>query len=470
MRFYSFFCTTFLLVDLACWAGNAGAASDTVSTGSQSVTAGENLPDLGGTTTSQSEFEQTLSQYLKGLSSANDTSTDDSSAIFKDWAFDNARDYVSSRVAKEAQSLLAPAGQASFSLLVDQDGNFAGTQGALFTPWNEDAQGLTWTQLSISDQDEGVVGNAGIGQRWNQGNWLVGYNSFYDLLMHGHEQRGGLGAELWGQSLRLSANYYYPLTGWHNSSTTRSRRLARGYDINARAWLPFYHHISTTVSFEQYFGQHVDLFDSGTGYHNPYAVNVGLNYTPVPLLTLTAQHKQGENGEVQNNLGLKVNYRFGVALDRQLSADEVATVQSLRGSRYDAPERNNIPVLEYKQRKTLSVWLATPPWDLQASETVSLKIELRNRYGIRNISWQGDTQALSLTAPTKRRDTTGWTVIMPQWNDAEGATNQWRLSVIIEDTKGQKVTSNWITLKLTPPVTADIPGNSIEYKLLPEEN
>lgn len=122
MRFYSFFCSTFLLTGLPWWACNAGAATETVYTGSQSVPAGENLPDLGGTTTSQSEFEQTLSQYLKGLSSASDTSTDNSSVIFKDWAFDNARSYISSRVAKEAQSLLAPAGQASFSLLVDQDG------------------------------------------------------------------------------------------------------------------------------------------------------------------------------------------------------------------------------------------------------------------------------------------------------------------------------------------------------------
>lgn len=104
--------------------------------------------------------------------------------------------------------------------------------------------------------------------------------------------------------------------------------MARGYDVTAKARLPWFHHLNTSVSVEQYFGDNVDLFNSGTGYHNPVAVNLGLNYTPVPLVTLTAGHKQGESGESQNNLGLKLNYRFGVPLAKQLSADEVAATRS----------------------------------------------------------------------------------------------------------------------------------------------
>ncbi len=70
--------------------------------------------------------------------------------------------------------------------------------------------------------------------------------------------------------------------------------MAAGYDVTAQARLPFYQHINTSVSVEQYFGDSVDLFHSGTGYHNPVAVSVGLNYTPVPLVTVTAKHKQGK--------------------------------------------------------------------------------------------------------------------------------------------------------------------------------
>lgn len=90
--------------------------------------------------------------------------------------------------------------------------------------------------------------------------------------------------------------------------------MARGYDVTAQMRLPFYEYLNTSVSVEQYFGDSVDLFDSGTGYHNPVAVKLGLNYTPVPLVTVTAQHKQGESGLSQNNLGLNLNYRFGVPL------------------------------------------------------------------------------------------------------------------------------------------------------------
>ena len=68
--------------------------------------------------------------------------------------------------------------------------------------------------------------------------------------------------------------------------------MARGYDVTAKARLPWFHHLNTSVSFEQYFGDNVDLFNSGTGYHNPVAVN-GAELYPVPLVTLTAAHKQG---------------------------------------------------------------------------------------------------------------------------------------------------------------------------------
>ncbi len=280
----------------------------------------------------------------------------------------------------------------------------------------------------------------------------MGYNTFYDNLLDDNLGRAGLGAEAWGEYLRFSANYYQPTNSWEYQSATLQQRMARGYDVTAQARLPFYQQLNTSVSVEQYFGDSVDLFDTGTGYHNPVAVKLGVNYTPVPLVTFTAEHKQGENGVSQNDLGLKLNYRFGVPLAKQLSAGEVAESRSLRGSRYDSPTRNNTPVFEYRQRKTLSVFLATPPWDLQPGETVALKLQINSTHGVRSITWQGDAQALSLTPPANGRSSEGWTLIMPRWNSAEGATNSWTLSALVEDEKGQRVESNTIELKLTEPV------------------
>ncbi|EJO8022468.1 inverse autotransporter invasin YchO, partial [Salmonella enterica] len=37
------------------------------------------------------------------------------------------------------------------------------------------------------------------------------------------------------------------------------------------------------------------------------------------------------------------------------------------------------------------------------------------------------------------------------WDHREGAANRWRLSVVVEDEKDQRVSSNEITLALTEP-------------------
>jgi hypothetical protein len=183
-------------------------------------------------------------------------------------------------------------------------------------------------------------------------------------------------------------------------------------------------------------------------------------------VTISAEHKQGESGVSQNNLGMKLNYRFGVPLKKQLASSEVAAFTSLRGSRYDSPERSNLPVVGYRQRKTLSVFLATPPWDLQPGETVSLKLQVRSRFKIKSLTWQGDSQALSLTPPVNSSSTDGWTVIMPAWDYGDGAQNRWHLSVVVEDEKGQRVSSNEITLVLTEPLVT-FPAASSDSLLMP---
>ncbi|MDM2993904.1 MULTISPECIES: YchO/YchP family invasin [unclassified Citrobacter] len=428
----------------------------------------DGLPDLGMTPESH-EGEKQFAEMVKAFGEASMTDNGlDTGEQARQFAFGQVRDAVSEQVNHQLESWLSPWGNASVDLRIDNEGSFTGSRGGWFIPWQDNTRYLTWSQLGLTQQDDGLVSNVGIGQRWARDGWLLGYNTFYDNLLDENLQRAGFGAEAWGEYLRLSANYYQPFASWHEQTTALEQRMARGYDVTAQMRMPFYQHLNTSVSVEQYFGERVDLFDSGTGYHNPVAVKLGLNYTPVPLVTVTAQHKQGESGVSQNNLGLNLNYRFGVPLNKQLSASEVAESQSLRGSRYDNPQRNNLPTMEYRQRKTLTVFLATPPWDLQPGETVPLKVQIRSRHGVHHVTWQGDTQALSLTAGAKADSAEGWTIIMPAWDSSEGATNRWRLSVVVEDEQGQRVSSNEITLSLTEPFMA-MPDNAPRWKLLPEE-
>ncbi|GLR09519.1 YchO/YchP family invasin [Mixta theicola] len=411
------------------------------------------LPSLGGDVSSEDAFSTRLAQIAKSIGEASNNTSDVSFGQQAGvWAFNHLRDEVTDRLVNEGQSLLSPYGTAQLSLQVDMEGNFIGSGGQLLTPWQDNYQYLTFSQLGVTQTDEGLVGNAGLGQRWVAGNWLLGYNALVDRQLDSGLQRASLGTEAWSNFLRLSANYYAPLSGWRNSSSQQNR-MARGYDITTQGYLPFYRQLGVSVTWEQYLGDEVDLFNSGSLEKNPTAVKVGVNYTPVPLLTFTASHKAGESGQSQDQLGMQINYRPGVALSKQLSANNVAGARSLRGSRYDLVERNNTPVLEFRQRKTLSVFLATPPWRLSSGEALTLKLQIRAANEITAVSWQGDTQALSLTPPPNNRSPQGWTVIMPAWDNTPGASNQYRLSVTLEDNKQQRVTSNWITLQLTPPMS-----------------
>ncbi|WP_130834885.1 YchO/YchP family invasin [[Erwinia] mediterraneensis] len=418
----------------------------------------DTLPSLGSQDESAA-FSKKLATVAKSIGEASQNSSDQTLGQQASlWAFNQLRDEVTERVESEGQALLSPYGMAELDINVDMTGNFNGTGGQLTTPWADNYRYLTFSQLGFRQSEEGTLGSAGLGQRWIAGNWLLGYNAFVDRQLETGSQRASLGTEAWGNFLRFSANYYTPLSGWNDGSDLTQQRMARGYDITTQGYLPFYRQLGVSLSWEQYLGEEVDLFDSGSGYHNPSALSLGVSYTPVPLVTVSASHKEASSGENQDQLGLKLNYRFGVALRQQLSADNVAETRSLRGSRYDSVTRSSTPVLEFRQRKTLTVFLATPPWQLHPGESLPLKLQIRAANPITQVSWQGDTQALSLTPSADNNDPQGWSIIMPPWDSTPGASNEYHLSVTLEDSKQQRVTSNWITLKLQEPVALQTPS------------
>lgn len=419
------------------------------------------LPVLGGTSAPDAALEKRVAQVMKSIGEASMNSDDDESlgSSARQWAFDHFRDEAASRAESEGKQLLSPYGRASLTLAVDDRGNFEGTSAQLVTPWQDNYAWLTFSQIGLQQTHHGLVGNAGLGQRWKAGSWQFGYNGFIDSLVASGQQRGSLGAEAAGHFLRVSANYYQPLSGWRQSGDVIQQRMAHGYDITTEGYLPFYQQLGVSLSYEQYLGDNVDLFNSGTYGSNPAAIELGIHYTPVPLFTFTASRKTADTGETQDQLGLKMNYQIGVALSQQLSASNVAVSRSLSGSRYDPVSHNNTPIMEFRQRKTLSVFLATPPWQVQPGEVLPLKLQIHNANPIKSISWQGDTQSLSLTSPANSNNPQGWSIIIPQWDNSPDASNEYHLSVTLEDSRQQRVTSNWITLKLISPVALETHGD-----------
>lgn len=424
------------------------------------------LPDLGNDADGSSDYARQLAEIAHAIAEQNDSNSDTSLGHSAGlWAFDHFREQLNKRINQESQSLLSPYGHASVNLDVDLDGNFDGTSASLLSPLSENERYLTYSEMVLSASTPGTTGSFGVGQRWNQGSWLFGYNAFLDHLFNRHLDRASVGSELWGNFLRLSANYYLPISGWQQNSVSQMDRMARGYDITSQGYLPFYRQLGVSISWQQYLGDNIDAFDSGNTYRNPSALSLGVTYTPIPLVTFSASHKTGTGGESQDLFGLKLNYRFGESLQAQLSPDNVAEARSLRGSRFDTVTRNNSPVLSYRHRSHVSVFLATPPWQLSAGESLPLKLQVSGARHIREIHWQGDTRVLSLTPPSDPTGLQGWSIIMPPWSNEADASNEYHLAVTVV-TANDTVTSNTITLKLTPPLMPDNLGNSDQYDLM----
>ena len=417
------------------------------------------LPDLGssvknGQSSQTQVFETKVATTLKEFGETTSTSDDP----LREGAETLALQQAARLVKQETSSLLSPLGTTTMNIDVS-GGNLSGSSAALLSPLYSSKSLLTYSQVGIQHVSGADIGNFGLGQRWSRGAWMLGYNAFIDDDFVSDLKRGSVGAEAWTDYLHFSANYYQPISGYspESENATTLRRMAAGYDIRTRAYLPFYRQIGATLTYQQYRGDHVDLFGDGTYQSNPSALSLGVNYTPVPLFTLSAERQEGQSGDNQNLLQLSLTYKLGVPLSQQLSPDYVSDSHSLRGSRVDTVDRNNIPVLEFRQRKTLSVFLATPPWTLQPGESLPLKLEIHAANKIQALSWQGDTQALSLTSAKTNSDPDGWTVIVPKWDDSPNANNTYHLSVTAVDSKQQHVTSNWITLTVAPPPLSAYP-------------
>ncbi|WP_409520040.1 inverse autotransporter beta domain-containing protein, partial [Pantoea sp.] len=140
----------------------------------------DNLPALGYQDQSSSLSKQ-LATIAKSIGEASQSSSDSSFGQQAGlWAFNHFRDEVTQRVEDEGQALLSPYGTAQLDLNVDINGNFNGSGGELLTPWSDNYRYLTFSEVGLHQSDEGLLGSAGLGQRWVAGRWLLGYNAFVD--------------------------------------------------------------------------------------------------------------------------------------------------------------------------------------------------------------------------------------------------------------------------------------------------
>ncbi|WP_416359718.1 Ig-like domain-containing protein [Escherichia coli] len=187
--------------------------------------------------------------------------------------------------------------------------------------------------------------------------------------------------------------------------------------------------------YEQYYGDEVALFDKNDRQSNPHAITAGLNYTPFPLLTLSAEQRQGKQGENDTRFAVDLTWQPSSSMQKQLNPDEVAGRRSLAGSRYDLIDRNNNIVLEYRKKELIRLSLLDPVKG-KSGEIKPLVSSLQTKYALKGYN----IEAAALEAAGGKVSTSGKdiTVTLPgyRFTNTPETDNTWSIDVTAEDVKG----------------------------------
>ncbi|EJF5505636.1 inverse autotransporter beta domain-containing protein [Salmonella enterica] len=354
-----------------------------------------------------------------------------------DAAASMARGMATGEAGGALQQWLSHFGTARVQLDADKNFSLKNSQFDLLLPLYDQGDNLAFTQGSLHRADSRTQANLGAGWRHFTPTYMVGGNLFGDYDLSRDHARAGAGLEYWRDFLKLGANGYMRLTGWKDSPDLENyqERPANGWDIRAQAWVPSLPQMGGKLTYEQYYGKEVALFGVDNRQKNPHAITAGINYTPVPLITLGAEQRQGQSGKSDTRLTVDMNYQLGVPWRAQMDPAAVAAMRSLTGSRYDLVERNNNIVLEYRKKETLRLHTA----DLitgHAGEQKSLGVSVTSTYGLSRIDW--DAAALSAAGGKVVQNGSDYAVVLPVYQTTTQAVNTYTVSGVAVDTKGNR--------------------------------
>ncbi|EGK4147768.1 inverse autotransporter adhesin-like protein YeeJ, partial [Escherichia coli] len=321
---------------------------------------------------------------------------------------------------------------------VDEDFSLKNSQFDFLHPWYETPDNLFFSQHTLHRTDERTQINNGLGWRHFTPTWMSGINFFFDHDLSRYHSRAGIGAEYWRDYLKLSSNGYLRLTNWRSApelDNDYEARPANGWDVRAEGWLPAWPHLGGKLVYEQYYGDEVALFDKDDRQSNPHAITAGLNYTPFPLMTFSAEQRQGKQGENDTRFAVDFTWQPGSAMQKQLDPNEVAARRSLAGSRYDLVDRNNNIVLEYRKKELVRLTL-TDPVTGKSGEVKSLVSSLQTKYALKGYN----VEATALEAAGGKVVTTGKDILVTlpayRFTSTPETDNTWPIEVTAEDVKG----------------------------------
>lgn len=386
------------------------------------------VPPANGENTLENQIASTSQRV--GTLLSQDMNSEQASGMARGWA--------SSEASGAMTDWLNNFGTARISLGVDEDFSLKNSQFDFLHPWYDTPDYLLFSQHTLHRTDDRTQINTGLGWRHFTSSWMSGINLFFDHDLSRYHSRAGLGAEYWRDYLKLSSNAYIGLTGWRSAPELDNdfeARPANGWDLRAEGWLPAWPQLGGKLVYEQYYGDEVALFDKNDRQSNPHAITAGLNYIPFPLLTLSAEQRQGKQGENDTRFAVDLTWQPSSSMQKQLNPDEVAGRRSLAGSRYDLIDRNNNIVLEYRKKELIRLSLLDPVKG-KSGEIKPLVSSLQTKYALKGYN----IEAAALEAAGGKVSTSGKdiTVTLPgyRFTNTPETDNTWSIDVTAEDVKG----------------------------------
>ncbi|RZM98541.1 hypothetical protein D9741_20000 [Escherichia sp. E14V7] len=358
---------------------------------------------------------------------------------------------TSSIATSEVQQWLQQFGTAKVNATLDRKMALNNASVDLLVPlYDNKKQDLVFTQVGARRNDNRDIANIGIGYRYFADHWMWGVNTFYDQQLSGNKhQRLGVGTELGGDFFRLSANGYRRLSGWKNSKRydDYQERVANGYDIRAEGYLPVYPQLGAELAWEQYFGEEVALSQNSSDKRlsNSWAMTLGVNYTPFPLMTVGLNQKMGKGDQNDTQVNLNLNWKMGESLASHLDPDAVGASRTLMGSRYELVNRNNDIVLEYRKQQV--IWLTLQD-KISGTESMTLpvNVQVKSKYPLDHIHWQADS--LLKNGGNISEKNGAWSVTFPHYHTGNAVKNVYVVSATALDTKGNQSPPAYMTVQV----------------------
>ncbi len=212
-------------------------------------------------------------------------------------------------------------------------------------------------QLGAHNQNDRPTANVGAVYRREVNDALmVGVNGFLDYEFGKQHLRGSVGVEAIAPEFSLHGNVYAPISGWKGAKRNdrREEKPASGMDVGVSYRPSFAPGLSLKASHFRWNGAHVDYFDNGRTQAGAKGFKVGVEYRPVPMVSVGLEQTKviGGGRETRVQLGLAIN--LSEPLSKQLRRDASGTPAfSPDARRHALVERENRIVLNTRRKEII---------------------------------------------------------------------------------------------------------------------